>query len=408
MTDPNDELFIFAGSQDQGFQRAFDFWEDDILPFDQAISGDYGHMAFTGFGQNLWMVYPGGWITFWNSPTGGGVTASWELESDDESVWIPPLIADPDPGKNVVYLAGGNKDGGSGSYIIQLTYGNNQIESEQLPFDFKAFCGGEVSALSFSPLNANRMYAATTNGYFFTSNDKGQTWDPSITAVPGGQYLYGAAILPSKTDPETVYFGGSGYSNPAIFVSNDGGATFASMNEGLPPTLVLDLASDNEETLLFAATESGPFVYSLSEEKWFSMAGIDAPVQRYWSVEYLPLQKRVRFSTYGRGIWDFQIDESVSIVNGDLAGQGGQIHIWPNPAHNGNVLQIETQSFESGPALVNLYTISGQIIWSDNIQIDLNGAAVMLLPQNLKPQCYHLEIRQGIQNRVTKLMIMGG
>jgi hypothetical protein len=168
------------------------------------------------------------------------------------------------------------------------------------------------------------------------------------------------------------------------------------------------LASDNEETLLFAATESGPFVYSLSEEKWFSMAGIDAPVQRYWSVEYLPLQKRVRFSTYGRGIWDFQIDESVSIVNGDLAGQGGQIHIWPNPAHNGNVLQIETQSFESGPALVNLYTISGQIIWSDNIQIDLNGAAVMLLPQNLKPQCYHLEIRQGIQNRVTKLMIMGG
>ncbi len=132
------------------------------------------------------MVYPGGWITFWNSPTGGGVTASWELEPDDESVWIPPLISDPDPGKNVVYLAGGNTNGGSGSHIIRLSVVNNQIKSEQLPFDFKAFSGGEVSALAFSTLNQERFYAATTNGYFFTSNDKGQTWDSSITILPGG------------------------------------------------------------------------------------------------------------------------------------------------------------------------------------------------------------------------------
>ncbi len=141
-TDPLDPRYIYAGSQDQGFQRGFASSTDEIIEMDQIISGDYGHTVFAEGGNRLWTVYPGGWVTLYNNPqTNGGPVASWELDSENESVWIPPLLPDPDPTRNVVYLAGGAVDGGPGSFIIALEGGSNTIVPAQQFFDFKAESG---------------------------------------------------------------------------------------------------------------------------------------------------------------------------------------------------------------------------------------------------------------------------
>ncbi len=39
--------------------------------------------------------------------------------------------------------------------------------------------------------------------------------------------------------------------------------------------------------------------------RWENLMGRDAPATTYWSVEAVPSAGRVRFGTYGRGIWDF-------------------------------------------------------------------------------------------------------
>ena len=44
--------------------------------------------------------------------------------------------------------------------------------------------------------------------------------------------------------------------------------------------------------------------------------GVSAPDQTYWSVEYIDEINTARFGTYGRGIWDFVIDEFI-IIDGD-------------------------------------------------------------------------------------------
>ncbi len=405
VTDPIDELYIYAGSQDQGFQRGLDLWEGDVLDFDQAISGDYGHMVFTGNGQHLWMVYPGGWVSFWDYPVSGGVTAGYTVDSDDESVWIPPLVADPDPSKNVVFMAGGALDGGEGSYILRLEVVNFEIKTQQLPFDFKDYSGGEVSVLAFSPFDPNVMYAATTNGYFFTSQDKGQTWEQSLSTVPGGQYLYGAAILPSKTDTGTIYFGGSGYSGPAMLISEDGGKTFTSMNEGLPPTLVLDLAANDDESLLFAATETGPFVFVKAEQKWHSMMGVAAPVQTYWSVEFLPLQQIVRFGTYGRGVWDFAIEEVVPVRDPIARNQVRELRIHPNPV-SGQAITANMAHLPQGEVSWMIRDLSGQII-SRGRKSAGNGMDLTLsLPDQLPAGCYLLSTEHLDQLRIGKWIKM--
>ena len=48
---------IFAGAQDQGFQRSFSSVDDQYY-FDQLISGDYGHLVSSDGGDHLWTVYP--------------------------------------------------------------------------------------------------------------------------------------------------------------------------------------------------------------------------------------------------------------------------------------------------------------------------------------------------------------
>jgi len=114
-----------------------------------------------------------------------------------------------------------------------------------------------------------------------------------------------------------VIIGGSGYSNPPVYISYDHGGSFVPLNEDLPNTLVLELAGTPDDAYFFAATEIGPYVYISEEGAWTDLAGISAPDQTYWSVEYIPELHTARFGTYGRGIWDFIIEDFV-IISGDV------------------------------------------------------------------------------------------
>ncbi len=370
---PGSPYNVFAGSQDQGFQRAFSYGQD-IFDFDQVISGDYGHIVFTGNGNNLWTVYPGGWVTYYSQAAFGGYDAAYDLDSENESVWIPPLMPHPDKSENTVYMAGGNVNGGPGSYIIELTAQGNTIQASQLPFDFKAASGGEVSAIASSAVNPDLWYAATTNGRFFYSTDGGLNWTINQAGLPSGHYLYGQAIYPSQFEEETVYLGGSGYSNSPVYKSVDGGQTFEPMNDGLPPTLVFGLVADPEEKMLFAGTESGPYVYLLEEEMWYDMTGESAPAQTYWSVEFIPEWNTVRFGTYGRGIWDFEIKEIVSTDQANAI-TSNNFEVFPNPS--------------SGLVNINL---NGEFEYASEIEVVLIDNLGKVLQRQVQPEVENLQL----------------
>ena len=315
-TDPIDYSHIYAGAQDQGFQRGADTATVCLQDLDQAISGDYGHIVFNDDG-GLWTVYPGGWVSYWSNPETSGITKSYTLESDNEGAWIPFLMESPYAGENAIYMVGGNTNGGAGSYIIKLVYNADTdeiIATNHSSFDFHNASGTVLSAIDVSPIDNTVWYAATANGTFYYSSDSGTSWTATASFNgPGQHYLYGATILASKDDVNTVYFGGSGYSNPAVYKSVDGGVTFTAMNTGLPSTLVFKLVADSDESHLFAATEAGPYAYSTNTESWYDISGICAPVQTYWSVEFLEGPQIVRYGTYGRGIWDFGLSEALPV-----------------------------------------------------------------------------------------------
>ena len=296
LSDVNDPRQIQAGSQDQGYQKGE---AGQGASFEQLISGDYGHLTSSNGTLGLvYSAYPGFILVAERSGTtttlyGGGGNFVFPSESHH---WLPNLVADP-LNANAVYLCA--------RHLYRYARSGNTWTPTQLAKDFDNGNGDYASALAIAPTDPNRRYVATDRGRVWYSINAGADW--SLSTFSGGiypQYLTGMAVLVDPTDPLNVYLGGSGYGNPSVYRSTDGGLTFAPFNVGLPSTLVFDLAADPlGGGDVYAATESGPYRYSSALGSWQSLLGDRAPMTTYWSVERA--HDRVRFGTYGRGIWDY-------------------------------------------------------------------------------------------------------
>lgn len=357
-THPEDEDFIYAGSQDQGFQRGM---IDDEKPydFDQVISGDYGHNTFSNSNKSLWSVYPFGFVIYFKDAKYGGVSASVTINTGSQSVWIPPLASSYDENAKYVFMGGRSASSADdGSYILQLTPSSNAIQVSQLGPDFKALSGGTISSLVNTGEDGEKFYVGTTNGQFYYSDDYGDTFEKSKTPIISGHYLYGSKILVSKENANTIYVGGNGYNSGfSVLRSTDGGINYEPFSDDLPPTTVLDLAYNPDESLLFAATSSGPYVCIMSESKWYPMFGTAAPNVVYWSVECINDGNKVRFGTYARGIWDFDIQKFVANKN-IKQNASPTIKAYPNPTSD--IIQVEWNDIQ--PSNVQLMHSSGTVL----------------------------------------------
>ena len=302
---------IYAGSQDQGLQRSIiDIQNSHIQEFDQIISGDYGHLVSGDSGNSIWTNYPGFTIYY---PNISSSNSSMSLDFPGEGyLWIAPLMEHPYIPEKVL-LGGGGVNGGN--HIIELTISGNQITYEEQNYIFS----GTVSAMGYSPIDSAYRYVLTENGKFYYSLDNGENWTMSNGFTgPGAHYFYGSTIWASPFSLGKVFIGGSGYSNSPVYVSENHGQNFIAMNNELPNTLVFQLVGTPDDEILFAATEIGPYAYSDNDSRWHLLSGISAPDQTYWTVDYIPEIYTARFGTYGRGIWDFILNENYQNYLGDV------------------------------------------------------------------------------------------
>ncbi len=300
LTYEQDHNVIYAGSQDQGYQRSVAGQTgDDVYNFDQLISGDYGHLVSGDGGASSWCVYPG-FAMYYPDAVTGTASKTWDFIGSGH-FWMPQLMEDPyDPAS--CYYAGGSTT--SGSHIFHLQCPGYYISHTEQDFDFSEGGDAQISAMAYSKVNPANRYVLTSEGGFFYSHNDGVNWTKSQSFNgPGCHYFYGASIVVSQNNPNTIYIGGSGYSTSPVFVSYDGGVNFEEFRNNLPGTLVFDMVLNDSETTLFAATEIGAFACDIMTGEWTDLFYAGVPDQAFWSVEWVG--DFARFATYGRGIWDF-------------------------------------------------------------------------------------------------------
>ncbi|MFT7521354.1 MAG: photosystem II stability/assembly factor-like uncharacterized protein, partial [Kiritimatiellia bacterium] len=316
LTSSADTSHVAAGAQDQGYQtttrvlnrndveiRAAVQQTQDILAFNQSISGDYAHLTSSdGTHEVVYSVYPG----FIHVDYGGEDAYKFKRVNYPpgfaKHAWLPPVVADPQHA-NVVFLCGEKL----WRYVRNDDGWEPELWSEQ---NFRTQNDEYISGMVFSPVDDDRAYIATNKGGLYYSVDRGKTWTLGQGGAPSPQYFYGAAIAASPDDADTVYVGGSGYGeNSGVVRSVDGGKTWSPWADGLPPTLVYTLTvTDDGRGEVFAGTETAAYRRLAGADGWQDITSNEAPVTTYWSSELIAGEDTVRFGTYGRGIWDYQLD----------------------------------------------------------------------------------------------------
>ncbi|MBM4116140.1 T9SS type A sorting domain-containing protein [bacterium] len=319
LTSVNDPYRIAAGSQDQGYQWA-DGLRDPIADFAQLISGDYGHLT-SGNGTHsiVFSVYPG-FTLVQQGETAPGLHYL-DFPAGSSHLWLPPIVADPEDLQAYYFC---------GQYLYRGRWlGGNNVSYTNHAQNFTAYGGSYLSAFAISPLDLDRRLAVTDTGEIWYSHDRGASWQHSDDQGPSSHYFHGTGIAFSPLSTQRAWLGGSGYSGPAVYRSDDGGLNWTPAGEGLPATLVYMLAAESPASeTLYAATEAGPYLLPAGGASW-QYIGAGAPLTLFWSVEAVPAIGVMRFGTYGRGIWDFATDGLTAVAEAPAAGFG--LANYPNP-----------------------------------------------------------------------------
>lgn len=392
LTDTLRPNIILSGSQDQGIQHTLTGTNAGIQDFKQLLSGDYGQLCLSKNNTNLWAEYPGGRMYIFSSLNTASpqYLVTWTMGGTQQSNygWMIPAKSTVNAAANEIWIGGGNINNGTGSYLAKATLSNDApytVTATQFNYNFRSNSNSGtsgISALEQSPVNSNKLYVAAEDGTFFYSNNLGSSWSKTASfSGPGTWYLYGSCILASKLTANLVWYTGSGYSNPPVYKSVDGGLTFTPMSNGLPSTLVNEIAASPDESFLFAATEAGPYVYVASDNTWYPMYDGNTPVQFYSGVQYIAATNTVRFSTMGRGIWDFRISTTYTFTG------------------NGN---WSTVSNWAGNAVPPANLPAGSAIF---INPAVNGECIVNIPVTVPANC-SLTVNPGKKLRVNGNLII--
>ncbi len=304
---------VLAGSQDQGYQRSVldgpappppGPWAD----FDQLISGDYGHLTSSNGAHDLvYSVYPG-FVLVQSGEDDPSLIGYVNFPPGESYLWMPYIQADPNDPTAFFFCA-------TRLYryrrVAQGVWNYTQHSSQSFtPY---------LTAIAFSPIDPERAYAVTSNGKLYYSTDGAVTWTRSAYTGPGSHYFYGTVLVPSSTDVDVCWVGGSGYSNPPVMLTTDGGVTWTAERDGLPSTLVYCMveAPDNSG-MMFCGSENGAWAYDPDTRTWSDILGTEGPINTYWTCEAVPSLNMVRFGTYGRGIWDYSLNTPGYFPYGEL------------------------------------------------------------------------------------------
>jgi photosystem II stability/assembly factor-like uncharacterized protein len=165
-----------------------------------------------------------------------------------------------------------------------------------------------IISLAESPKQAGLYYTGSDDGVVSVSRDGGKTWQNVTSKLPGfpaGSFV--SEVVPSRYDVGTVYVTVDNHRindyNPYIWVSNDFGGTFRSLNGTLRGEVARTLTEDTKNPdVLYIGTESGIFL-SLDRGKSWRRLKANFPNVRVDEITIHPRENSMLVATHGRSLW---------------------------------------------------------------------------------------------------------
>lgn len=324
--DPN---HIAYSTQDQGSGDLIPGSTGDVLDFYQIIGGD---------GPPL------------NSADGNWV---WKWNREGKEVWVPKEFYNGATKKTLGAVKGQIEGGNSVTFTKTATVGwvQTYIDRDEpskrmwllgRSLDRATVSGTSITGSTISKGGSNQITAITQatlspnklwflqEGKVYASTDRGTSFGSAVSTpfskTSNSQNIGGGWVLP--TNDNWILFAGPSANGVGAVLSKDGGATWTDVTGDFPSGddfQVGGMVGTPDGQYVFAGTDVGPFVFDVSDEKWYPMFGGEAGMFNTTAIEYVESIKTVRFGTWGSGVWDFAIDDNSPSLNLQAVASNNQV-----------------------------------------------------------------------------------
>jgi photosystem II stability/assembly factor-like uncharacterized protein len=185
-----------------------------------------------------------------------------------------------------------------------------------------------IVSLAESPAQAGVIWTGTDDGVVSVTRNGGQTWQNVTANLPGmPKSGYISEVVPSKYAAGTAYVTVDNHLlndyAPYIWVTNDFGATFQSLNGNLRGENVRTLTEDPKNpNVLYIGTETGIFVSLNKGAAWSRLKGRNFPTVRVDEITIHPRDNAMIIATHGRAIWILDHLEAIQEYTATQAAAG--------------------------------------------------------------------------------------
>lgn len=233
--------------------------------------------------------------------------------------WLAPFILSPhNPGiiyHGTQFIHRSMNEGKTWEKISpDLTYNLDEKKGD-IPFQ-------TIFTISESPLKFGVIYAGTDDGRVWITKNSGADWTEINSGLPYGKWV--SQIEASRFIEGTVYMTQNGKRDDDfaayVWKSEDYGQTWIDISANIPCGPVNVIREDPQnENILYVGTDFGVYVSLNGGESWASLAG-ELPTTYVHDLVIHPRDDIAVIGTHGRGMWalDVRLIRDVANVNTDL------------------------------------------------------------------------------------------
>lgn len=389
---------IYYSTQDQGSGSLLGIGNGDLLDFYQSIGGDGPPMD----------SYDGEFV--------------WKWSRQGTEVWAPATIYNGGNAKTIASMSNEINGHNSVTFVQNTNVGWVQTHIDHDAPDERMWLLGKdlfkaennngtmsgtttdlddhlIAALAQGWTNPDLLFMLQ-GGEVYISDDRGLSFNPPITTPfvtpPASNKSIGSGVV-LPTNDNWILFCGPSLNEVGSILSTDGGITWTDVTGDFPAgefAQTGDMVALPNGQFIFAGTDVGPYVFVVSELKWYALGGTDVPFFNGMDVDYIPSIETVRFASWGSGIWDLNITnlEYLSVENQET-----------NDLEFLSINTLETivSVPESGTYNFKVFALNGQVLFDYQTSMIQGENTVPFNQSNISHQI-GLMVLQGNGQRITK------
>lgn len=344
---------LFGGTQDNNTIRTKTGNVDD---FESILGGDGFHVLVNPQDPNtVYAEYQFG--NLFKSTDGGDNfdRATDGIDNDDRTNWNTPIAMSPMNPNDLFY--GSNK-----LYVsVGAEFWNpisDDLSNGLHPTGSQSF--GTITTIACSHQDVDKIFVGTDDANVWVTDDFGANWTLINDGLPN---LFVSKIIVDSQNDDKIYISFSGYRKqdyvPHILMSENGGIDWIDISSNLPEVPINDIELDTEHPgTIYIATDLGCW-YSINDGISWNVLGKELPLTIVNDLKFHVPTRTMYAGTFGRSMFSLKIEDPLSA---ETIVKEYDFEIFPNPVAENLFIKNSEWMNENIP--YHILAIDGSVIKS--------------------------------------------